>query len=332
MSTIKSACAIIGAIIGAGFASGKEIYEYFAKFGFASIFFMLPLFFCFYFFIKTLLDLGLKQNNIHITQINTNILATKNSFPVFNAFMFITFLILCSAMNSAMVALIKTYIHNASLVLVYGIIIVASVWISRLSLNNLSRIATVLIPIIIAAIVFCCVFCYTTDGLYLSTNNSILLAPMTVDYSAQNIFLSSLTIIEIGKASNKTQSKKIALTVSLILSVLVLMCILCFLTNPNLGEYNLPFVEIAKSISPAFSILFGFVMLFSVLTTYASSITSLKAYFNGNKKYNKPILMYALIVLLSLLNFGAIIEYLYPLIGIFGVIYIFHCRKFCKMG
>lgn len=330
MSTIKSSFIIIGAIIGAGFASGKEIYEYFAKFGVASLFFVLPLFFCFYYFINILLKLGQKQKNIHIAKINTNLLPTYKNFSIFNVFMFITFLILCSAMASAMVALFKTYFPNISIFFIYFVILIISILLANMSLNKMSEIALFLIPVIILSIVICCIFSISTKGIFLEFNNTIFLAPMTVGYSAQNIFLSSLTIIEIGKISKKEQNKKIALTVSTILSGLVMVCILCFITNPSLGKFDLPFVEIAKSIAPSFSILFGFVMFFSVLTTYVSSLTSLHSYFDGKKKYNKPHMMYVLIVVLSLLNFGAIIEYLYPVIGIFGVIYIFHCRKFCS--
>ena len=44
---------IIGTFIGAGFVSGKEIYNYFSRFGILSIFMIVLATFLFYFFVKT---------------------------------------------------------------------------------------------------------------------------------------------------------------------------------------------------------------------------------------------------------------------------------------
>ena len=66
MKQIKIIFLIIGTIIGAGFISGKEVFEFFSKFGYYSYLVILPMFFCLYYFITKLLLIGAnnKINNI----------------------------------------------------------------------------------------------------------------------------------------------------------------------------------------------------------------------------------------------------------------------------
>ena len=337
MKVIKSAFIIIGSIIGAGFASGKEIYEYFAKFGAISLLFIVPLFILFYVFIRIYLSVGKKHKDIKVSTLN-NYLCKKinlfnNSLSYLNIFMFTTFLILCSAMFSGLIALIETYFGDVNKVFCYLIVILISLFMLKLSPKNIELFSFIVVPLIIICISICAI--YSINSLSLPTqvdfNGLIGLPPLTLAYSAQNTFLASIVIINLGKTLNAKEQKKVSLIVSVSLCLLITVGILCFLLNPYLADFDMPFAEISKALNPYFSIMFGFVILFSILTTYSTSITSLREYFDGNKKYNKPYSMLELIVLLSLLNFGTIIEYMYPVIGIFGVVYCYKCLSYNQL-
>ena len=121
-----------------------------------------------------------------------------------------------------------------------------------------------------------------------------------------------------------------SLTTALTLCILLTLGILCFLFNPRLAYCEMPFAEVAIAINPVFSIVFAIILFGSIITTHATCLTSLKEYFKGDKKYNNYKSMLALIVLLSLLNFGKIIGYLYPLIGAFGLIYYYKILSYSK--
>lgn len=337
MKVIKSAFIIIGSIIGAGFASGKEIYEYFAKFGTISLLFIIPLFILFYVFIRIYLSVGKKHNNIKVNVLNNHLCRKINLFnkslSYLNIFMFTTFLILCSAMFSGLIALIETYFGDVDKIFSYIIVILISLFMLKLSPKSIELFSFIVVPLIIICISICAI--YSINSLTLPTqinfNGLIGLPPLTLAYSAQNTFLASIVIINLGKTLSAKEQKRVSLIVSVSLCLLITVGILCFLLNPYLSDFDMPFAEISKALNPYFSILFGFVILFSILTTYSTSITSLREYFDGNKKYNKPYSLLGLIILLSLLNFGTIIEYMYPLIGIFGVVYCYKCLSYSQL-
>ena len=328
MKVLKTSFIIIGSVIGAGFSSGKEIFEYFAKFGLYSFLFIIPLFFCFYFIIKLYLKYGEKHKELSVVNINSKLSKPANFFGLkinyLNIFMFITFLILSSAMFSGLVSLFKTYFPALSTPLLYLIIIVLTMLMINLSFKSLTTLSVVVVPLIIICIVFNSIYSYISQPLVPICVSTILPLPfLTLLYASQNTFLSMFIIIKSGNCLSKKEQKLTAITVSFCLCLLIILGILCFMFNPQIASANMPFAEIAININPLYSGIFGIIIFFSIITTYATTLTSLKEFFKGNKKHNKKYIMLILIVLLSLFDFGKIVEYLYPIIGVFGVIFCF---------
>lgn len=329
MNDLKVAFLIIGAIIGAGFASGKEIFVYFAKFGGISIIFLIPLFVLLYIFTKTFLQVGKKNKEISITSLNKSLCSNVHIFnkptSIFNIFMLLTFLILSSAMFSGLISLFNTYFSNTPLVFLYIIVTVFTIVLLNFSFKTLTTISAIVVPLIVGGIIMLSLFSNIHFSSFTFISQSPHMLPiLTIFYASQNMFLASFAIIDAGK--KQPNITKVSLLVSSIICILIFVGILCFLNNPDLGKFPMPFAEISKSINPLFSIIFGVIIFFSIITTYIASISSLKEFFKGDKKYNKQSVMLLLIVLLSLLNFGTIIEFLYPIIGLFGVVYFLFAR------
>ena len=141
-------------------------------------------------------------------------------------------------------------------------------------------------------------------------------------YACQNTFLSSFILIKNGQGLTNKQQNIVATVTAFILTALIAVGVLCLLSCPDSINEEMPFAVCASNISPLFGALYGIIIFFAIITTYCTALTSLKEYFKGDKKYNKQIVMVLLIALFSLFNFGVIVEYLYPLIGIFGAVYI----------
>lgn len=333
MKTLKISFLIIGSVIGAGFASGKEIFEYFAKFGAPSLLFVVPLFFCFYFLFRIFLKFGEKEKDFNLILSNKKLINfpsnKRSSFNYLNAFMFLTFLILSSAMFSGIIALFKTYFPSLNTTILFAIISLLSLVMIKLSFKVISSFSYFLVPLIIVCIIINSIFSYIHAGasFTLFMEPFIPLPALTLLYASQNVFLSSFIIIKSGSGLCKREQKRVAFISSFILCLLLTLGIFCFLTNPEVAKSNMPFVEVSLRINPYFSALFGFIIFSSIITTYLTTLSSLKEFFKGEKKYNKPAVMLMLIVLLSLFDFGTIVEYLYPLIGVFGVIYSYKIFK-----
>lgn len=333
MKELKTAFLIVGAIIGAGFASGKEIYVYFAKYGGISFLFLIPLFFLIFLFTKTFLSLGNLNKQVSISSINNSICPSFSIFNkkvnILNIFMFFTFLIICSAMFSGLEALVKTYFPYLNQTVILIVVIVITMIFLKFSFSSLASLSAIVVPLIICGILLLSLAQQGKTAFDFVIQSPHNLPILTILYASQNMFLASFAIVDAGKTN--VNSTKVGLYVASIICILLFVGILCFFNNPQVCELEMPFAEISKSINPAFSVIFGVVIFFSIITTYITSLASLKEFFKGEKKYNKSSVMLLVIVLLSLLNFGTIIQYLYPIIGIFGVVYMLFARfKGCK--
>lgn len=335
MRVIKISAIIVGTIIGAGFASGKEIFEYFAKYGAKSIIFVIPLFFLLYCFIFSNLKYGNTYGNLSFLERN-KILGNYNKFSkkidYFNIMLFITFLIYSSAMFSALNSLLQTYFDSLNKTVTVLLSIFVTFVLYKLSNNAFAIVSNFVVPLVIICVLITSIYSFK-NGNFVSNfgiNNVSPLVLLIVSYASQNIFFASFIIINFGKELSVQEQKKVSFLVSLIISILILIGIFCFLFNPNLVLSQLPFIQIAININPIFSIVFGIVLLFSILTTYSSSLKSLNEYFNGSKIYNKKIVMFILIILLGLCNFENIINYFYPIVGMFGIIYFVKIYKINK--
>lgn len=336
MIVFKTAFVIIGAIIGAGFASGKEIFEYFAKFGIYSLLFVIPLFVFFYFFIYTYLKFGENHANFDLKKFSSSI--GKNyklfnvSFNIYNVGLFFTFLVLCSAMFSGLVSLFSTYLPSGHKLLYFLASLVITVVLVKTSFKSFKLLSNLVVPLIVLFVIIN-VVCSLGSGNFCTDfgfSNILPLPFLTIAYASQNTFFSSFVIIKLGSNLNKKQRAQTSFLTSLVICLLITLGILCFLFNPKLAYCDMPFVEVAISINPVFSVLFATIIFGSIITTHATCLTSLKEFFKGEKKYNNTTVMIALIILLSLLNFGKIVQYLYPLIGVFGLIYFYKICNYDK--
>ncbi|MBO7526996.1 MAG: hypothetical protein J6T74_03760 [Clostridia bacterium] len=328
MKVLKIAFVIVGAKIGAGFASGKEIFEYFAKFGAKSLFFVPFLFVLLYSFTYILLTFGSNFKKYSLKEGNNALMGKicvfKKTFNIFDFFMFMTFLILSSAMFTGLVSLFQTYFTFANKWALYLVVLLITITLIKISFNAISSISYFIVPLIVICIVINAAFTFNPSS-FTTSLGSISVFPLpflTILYASQNTFLASFIIIKSGFGLSKLEQKKVSLIVALVICSLLTIGILCFLFNPSLSYSNMPFAEISKNVDTLYSYIFGFIIFSSIITTYATTITSLKEYFKEKEK-NGAVIMLGLISILSLVDFSHIIQYLYPIIGIFGAIYIY---------
>lgn len=333
MKIIKTSFIIIGAVIGAGFASGKEIFEYFAKYGVCSLLFVVPLFFCIYLFLNNYLKFGANYENYDLKKSNKflckQVTIFKHSFNPFDIGLFLTFLIHTSAMFSGLIALFSTYLPSGYNFVYFAIALTITIILVKTSFKSFKLLSVIVVPLIIFCLILN-VFCSFNSGTFSTSfgiTNMLPLPILTIVYASQNTFFSSFVIIKLGKDLTEKQRHLTSFLTSLILCLLIALGILCFMFNPRLAYSQMPFAEVAIAVNPIFSIIFALILFGSIITTHATCLASLKEYFKGEKKYNNNFLMLLLIILLSLFNFGKIVEYLYPLIGAFGIIYFY---KICK--
>lgn len=324
MNIIKVSFLIIGTIIGAGFASGKEIYEYFVVYGNNCLFTLPILFISFFICIFLLLKIGQKTKIKYIDELNGKLFNNKR---IINIFTFFTFLILNSAMFSGFLNIIKIYFPNFNTIFAIFICILFTILLSNINLKLFTYLSFIIVPfMIILMIINDCKILQLTSNISKSML-SIISILMPVLYVFQNVFLSSFVIVKSAKdLSNRQCVLTAILTSSVICFLIGLSCIA--LLKSDYGMSEIPFAESALSINSTFGYIYGLVLVCAIITTCISTLTTFKEFFNGKKFYENQFVMISLIVILGLFDFSFIVAYLYPIIGCIGFVYIVFCYRY----
>ena len=315
---LSSIFLIAGTIIGAGFASGREISLFFATFGLNSLYFLpilfLILFFCFYLFLR----IGQNKNFLNVDEINKSV-GIKGFFSLIISAIYVVF---CAAMLSAAVELLKSNFPSVHKFLFLIILAVICLFVLLFGFKGVKNINFILIPALICLITFICIYGARNPvgGVFISsTRNSLLIPASMIIYAAGNIMLSYFILVEAGREMSKKQILASSLISAFIISLLVALAIICLVKNGNaILETSMPFITLCLRLGEPFNVLFVIALLIGILTSLFSGLYSacysLKFYSPGKK-----VLCILAVTVLSLVGFKAIVDYSYPVIGAIGV-------------
>ena len=322
---------IIGTIIGAGFASGQEIYAFFNKYGFNGLIgiciSIILMSYIIYKTFKIVLDNDINNYEEFVKKImpqkfkNNKILRlTINN--IINIFLLICF--------NIMVAGFATYfVQELNISKWFGAIIIAVSTFITLSnsIDGVIKINTYLIPIIILLITFLGINKIENVSIVSENyNNSMYWILSSILYASYN----SITLIPIlislkDKINTKKQPIIISICVGIIM--LVLSIIIFLLMNTFINEIfniEIPLVYIASSLGRGFKYIYGIVILIAIFTTAIGSGYGFLVNVTKNRK--SYLICAGAICLGSILvgqiGFSSLINLLYPVFGYLGIIQI----------
>lgn len=327
---------IIGAIIGAGFSSGKEIVVFFSGAGNFSFILIVLITIFLYFVLSSLIKLGqnIKTNNIK----DINKILFKKTSKFFDIFILLGLFIFITAMVAGLNSVGKLIFENINfpvltiISLFFAFFIVLNGYEAIKSVNNF------LMPIVLIFITFIALY-----SIFLNANSNLIIPTnlneffkffaLGICYISYNIVFSSSLIVEKSKDFTKKKSKINSIIISLVLGFLIFIINLALIK----GEYNnfygdLPMLNLAFKINGVVGYLFGFILWFSILTSLISSLYMLVNAFKLNKYLSCAIFL-TLSFILSFFGFSIIVNFIYPLQGLIGLVFIFKTISFnCKIG
>ncbi len=321
---------ILGIVIGAGFASGQEVVVFFAQYGFISLFFLIIFFFLFFYGLKLFLEFGQKEKYA-IDYANN-----KAKFHVLDNFSLIVFVVIGSSMLASANELLNSIVYEFSLP-VWGLILtIFSTLVVALGLKWLLNLSAYLIPVIIVSIIYVCIKSSTVSNISSPAFSSdffnvFLLFLSAISYACCNLVTANKILFNSGKNLTKKQIKIISIVVPLILTLILGLIIVCILINNNMVLFaELPMIQMAFLISSPVGYFFSGILFISIITTLFSTQYSFVSVLSNKIKSRKKIisLLISMFLLysLSLLGFGEIITYFYPLIGAGGLILLIFIR------
>ena len=327
---------IIGSLIGAGFASGQEINSFFYKYGSSGILGLLVSIILISFIIYKVFKIAIFYNiKTYKEFLETLFKSKKHKYlnisnitnTIINIFLVISFFIMIAGFG----AYFKQEYNMNSLI---GSMILAGIcfMIFMGNVEGLLKVNKYLVPtLIIFMLVLGTMNISNVNLSQISNknqNSNIIQAIISgVIYASYNIILLIPALITLkNKIGEKKNIYYIAIISGITLFILALI-IYFLLTNItiDISIIEMPTVYVIGKYFPSFRAIYGFIILASILTTAISEgISLLENVCKTKKSYTQfaGILCIAS-VLFSKIGFSNLINLLYPVFGILGLVQIF---------
>ena len=335
MDILKVVFTIIATYVGAGFASGKEIYLYFYRYGkyclIGICFMCIIIGYVSYKSIKIIKNYNIKNYNEFLDNIVSNKKVKNMLLLVSDCFLVLSFCVMISGFCS-----LAKQEFNINKIISYIFIISVCVYCFFRDTRAIIKINNILIPIIIVSIIYLLLIIYsdkTYSICYVSSKENILIDNFFIScilYSNYNL----LSIIPINIVMTKMyKNKKMAMYISvfscgvIFILAISIFYILMFGTENSLSQ-EMPIIAIVNKFGIKYTCSYLFIIGFSIVTTAISAGYSYLKKIENKRSYNNHLLM-ILVLSLALIHIGFsnLISFLYPLFGTVGTIQSYYILK-----
>lgn len=318
---------IIGTLIGAGFASGQEIYVFFYKYGINGI---LGLILCsfmigitIYMTLDTVYNKKINNYESYLHEIFNSKKMCYVSNIIVNVFLLITFYIMVAGFGSYFEQ--QFNISNTIGVIIFSFLcfIVLIKDIERVKKVNSIIVPTLIIVILVLGLLSLKQIKILNIKVMNNSYNWIL---QSLVYCSYNMILVIPVLVSLGKyIKNKNQIKLISIISSTIVFILALSIFLILMTiKVDYTKIQMPAVyAIDKSFSQ-FSYIYGVVILLSIFSTAISIGISFINNMTQNKKSYPQIAAKMCISSIIISNFGFsnLVKIFFPIFGYLGMVQI----------
>lgn len=322
---LKNVLVIIGTVIGAGFASGQEIYLFFNKYGQMGIFGIIISSFLtgtiIYKTFQIIKSKNIKTYAQFLEALSLNKKLNKIVQIMIQAFLLVSFYI--------MVAGFAAYFKQEFNVLIFMPAIIMAILCYITFINDTKGIVyinTILVP-------FLCIFiCYlgikninfSLNYLENTQNNYYKYGWLfsSILYASYNSILLIPILIELANYTNmKKITKKVSICCGSILAILGGILFLLLARGSNyIYSLELPLIEITKQFSNVHSIVYGGIILIAIFTTAISSGYGFLKNLPKTKYKKAIVIICASSILVAPIGFSRLVSILYPIFGVLGII------------
>ena len=321
---IKLICTIVGTFIGAGFASGKEIYLFFYRYGLGG-FIGIIISSCFIGYVIYKAIIISKKNKLNNYDEFLDFII-KNKYikiiikKIINIFLIISFCVMISGFCSFM-----KQEFSINFFISYLFILFFCYIIFKGNVNGIIKINNILIPIIIIIILFISFKGFSFQEIIKNNNienNNFFIS--SILYSNYNLLTILPIIITVSKKIKNNKNIKYISISTIFIILLLSFAIFSILANGNsfILSLDMPVVAIAGKYGSVYKYVYSIVVGMAIFTTAISVGYSYLQKFEENKKsYNKQILVLIIFTFLAIfVGFSRLIEFLYPLFGVIGLV------------
>lgn len=324
----RIAMAYIGTVVGAGFATGQEILQFFTRFGCHSFWGIFVSTLLFIVVGRKVLLYGSKLKAKSYGGLVSNVFGTAS--PIVNLYLAISFVLLCGAMFAGAGAL---FMEQWQIPYMAGALITAllALIVTIFGVKGIFIVNSIIVPSLIAFGILVFVF-VTGKGASVPTASL-----QTIDYQPFSIIRSGITyasfnlILSIGVLApmgGAVRDKKSLYLGSLlgggILGILICMSNYSLLQYmPEIFNREIPQLLIVEHMGKGFIFIYSLIVWLEIFTTAVGNLFAVHTIVQEkyNTSSNLPALAVTLVGLIICgLGFSNIVSWFYPILGIIGFV------------
>lgn len=322
---------IIGALIGAGFASGQETYSFFYSYGTVGLIGIIItctlISITIYKTLKIIYKNNIDNYNEFLRVFIKNEKITKIIDIIINILLLVTFYI--------MIAGFGTYFEQElkiNKILGSSVLAIMSAIIFFTSVKGVLKVSEYIVPILI-------IFVIVIGGINLITinieqvhtimNKGWILS--SIIYCSYNMILLIPVLISLRKQITRELDIKYIAILSGILMIImsIMIYMLLMKIDIDINTLEMPIVYIIRTFFVRFKTIYAFIILASIFTTAISVGIGFLQNMSKTKKSYPQFVLFMCITSLIVSNFGfsKLVNFVYPLFGYLGILQMFYILR-----
>lgn len=324
------AAVYVGTVVGAGFATGKEIVEFFTRYGIYGFIGILIAGYIFIFSGTKIMLISARIRAASYEEFN-QFLFGKKLAGIINIFFLIMLLGVTAVMISGSGAVFEEQLGISKNVGSWATVILASV-VLMLGMRGLFTVNTFVVPIMI---LFSLILFFSTLGTgdFLSALTQVpkegislkmVFSPFA--YTAFNLALAQAVLVPVAYEVNDERIiKKGAILGGIFLTVILLTGHFSLMTLPDLTNYEIPSAVLMKTVGGHLHWMFILVIYGEIFTSVIGNIYGLQRQISNYIKVpGIVIIVFSFIVALIIgaYGYGRLLGYLYPIFGYISLLFL----------
>lgn len=331
ISSSKIAAAYIGIVVGAGFASGQEVLQFFGYFSYWGIVALIISGFLFYYFGTIILKLGQELDaDSHLPIIEY---AGGKFIGKFIDYVIIFFLFGALTAMAAGAGAIFLEQFQLSNIVGSSLLIVITLVTVLAGISGVISAISIVVPLLLISVIGISLYTLSAQGISSSSfiamqgRPAVPVWPLSsVVYVSYNLVMAVAILGPLGKeVKNKHRLRLGALWGGLGLGISALAILVAVLaTSPESARFEIPMIYVAGLISPLVQKIYSIVLIAEIYTTAVGSLYGFVVRLISPEK--KRLIRYvaigtsAVALLASQLGFSNLVRILYPLVGYAGLL------------
>ncbi|RFU71041.1 hypothetical protein D0469_03630 [Peribacillus saganii] len=324
------AAVYVGTIVGAGFATGREIVEFFTRFGFSGFIGILIAGYLFIVIGAKIMVLSAKIGADSYEILN-NYLFGERIARYINIIFLVMLLGVTSVMISGAGAVFEEQLglpRNVGTLLT--IFLAAAVLMA--GIKGLFAVNSFVVPIMILFSIILCVLTVNGAGFHNALLGSnvheagwrAMVSPFS--YAAFNLALAQVVLVPIAnEVKDKRMIYRGAVLGGVFLTVILLTSHISLSTLTDVDQYSIPTAELMKNAASSLYWIFIFVIYGEIFTSVIGNLFGLGRQIQTYVKLPDPVIFIGIFLVtyfISIVEYGKLLSYLYPLFGYISLIFL----------